>query len=149
MVKLTLVRKDGTRFSALINFSLLKDVDGKPTGVISVVRDISEIDRMERALRVLSKANRAIAQAEDEGELLDTICKIVVEDGSYIFAWIGYAEEDKTVRPVAREGIDDYLDVIKITWDESETGKGPTGTAIRTKKPVVVRDIKSDPLFEP
>jgi PAS domain S-box-containing protein len=104
---------------------------------------------MERALRVLSKANYAIAQAEDERELLNTICKIVVGDGGYIFAWIGYAEKDKTVRPVARGGVNDYLDIIKITWDESEAGRGPTSTAIRTKRPAVVRDITLDPLIEP
>ncbi|RLI70432.1 hypothetical protein DRO97_10860, partial [Archaeoglobales archaeon] len=148
-VELTLIRKDGTNFPALMSLSLLKGADGKPAGIITVIRDITEMKRVERALKVLSKVNQAIAQAKNEKELLNKACGISVEEGGYVFAWIGYTMEDKTVKPVAKAGINGYLDVIKVTWDESETGKGPTGTAIRTKKPSVMRAIATDPLFEP
>ena len=50
-------------------------------------------------------------------------------------AWIGFALHDKakTVQPAAVAGFEDgYLRTVKITWSDDETGRGPTGTAIRT-----------------
>jgi PAS domain S-box-containing protein len=65
---------------------------------------------------------------------------------------VGLAEADKakSVRPVAQAGYEDgYLDTVKITWDESEYGQGPTSTAIRTGRHVIARDILKDPAFTP
>ena len=105
--------------------------------------------RFERALRVLSKVSQAASKIGDEKALLKSICEIIVKEGGYAYAWVGYKREDKSVQPVAKAGKDDYAYEVKITWDESETGKGPTGTAIRTGKIVVVREIDTDPRFAP
>ncbi len=105
--------------------------------------------RFERALRVLSKVSQAASKIGDEKALLKNICEIIVKEGGYAYAWVGYKREDKSVQPVAKAGKDDYAYEVKITWDESETGKGPTGTAIRTGKIVVVREIDTDPRFAP
>jgi signal transduction histidine kinase len=67
-------------------------------------------------------------------------------------AWIGYAENDaaKTVRKMAKTGYDQgYVDNAQITWSNTEYGRGPTGTAIRTKKPHVTRSILTDIAFLP
>ena len=51
---------------------------------------------------------------------------------------------------VAAAGYDGgYLDTVHITWADTERGRGPTGTAIRTGQPVVVRDTVRDPNFGP
>jgi PAS domain S-box-containing protein len=66
--------------------------------------------------------------------------------------WIGYAEEDeaKTVRPVAYAGFEEgYLKTLNITWADTENGRGPTGTAIRTGKPSACRNMLTDPQFAP
>lgn len=62
-----------------------------------------ELRRLNRALRVLSACNQALAHATSEQQLLDNICQIIVGSGDYRLAWIGYAEQDKrkTVRPIA------------------------------------------------
>lgn len=99
--------------------------------------------RIERALRVLSEAARSAVEVESEEELLQRVCNTIVELG-YSYAWIGYAEEGGEVRPVAKAGEGNYADEIEVRWDESELGKGPAGTAIKTGQPVVVRDIESD-----
>lgn len=60
---------------------------------------------------------------------------MVVDQGGYLMAWVGYAEQDenKTVRPMAEAGInDDYLHNVKISWGDNIYGQGPTGVAIRT-----------------
>ncbi|RQW77648.1 MAG: response regulator, partial [Geobacter sp.] len=52
--------------------------------------------------------------------------------------------------PVAQAGHEDgYLDAIKVSWDDSDRGKGPVGMAIRTGKPVIIRDIDTDINFAP
>ncbi|ADC64444.1 putative PAS/PAC sensor protein [Ferroglobus placidus DSM 10642] len=105
--------------------------------------------RVERALRVLSKVSQAVSKIDDEKALLKAVCEIIVKEGGYAYAWVGYKKEDKSVQPVAKAGEGDYAYEIKITWDESETGKGPTGTAIRTGEIVIVREIDKDQRFAP
>lgn len=90
--------------------------------------------RLNRALRLLSDCNMALVHAQREQGLLDEICRLVVTTGGYRMAWVGYAEQDpeKTVRPVSQAGLDEgYLSGITISWADTESGRGPTGTAIR------------------
>jgi signal transduction histidine kinase len=94
-----------------------------------------ELVKVERALRTLSRSNAAIVHAVDEQTLASEICRIVVEEGKYLMAWIGYPQdnEEKRVVPYAYAGREDgYLNAIKVTWEDNKWGRGPTGTAIRT-----------------
>lgn len=105
-----------------------------------------------RTLRALSACNEALVRAETEGQLLQEICEIAVEQGGYRMTWVGYAEPDDahTVRPAAHAGVEQgYLDSIKITWDDAVTAQGPAGTAIKTGRPVVINSIEDDPRFLP
>lgn len=110
-----------------------------------------ELQRTNRALRTLSAGNRTLVRAVDEPSLLQKMCSVAVELGGYRMAWVGLAEHDaeKTVRPVAQAGTDKtFLDTLHITWDETEPGNGPTGTAIRTGRPYVVHGLQSDPRYQ-
>ena len=115
-------------------------------------RDEAEHRRLTRALLVLSRCNQALIRATEEPALMREMCRIIVEVGVYRLAWVGLAEEDeeKTVRPAAQWGYEDgYLDTVGITWADTERGRGPTGRAIRTGRPWVMRDIPNDPAFKP
>jgi len=106
--------------------------------------------RLNTSLLTLSRCNRALWQARDEQELLQSICQILVETAGVRLVWIGYCEDDaeKTVRPVARAGNGlDYLDRVKISWGNSDAGEGPVGDAIRTARFCWVDDIRTDPRF--
>lgn len=108
--------------------------------------------RVNRALKVLGRCNEAVVRAADETLLLREVCRLLVEDGGYRLAWVGFAEQDpaKTVRPVAQAGFEEgYLETVTITWDDSERGRGPTGTAVRTGRPAVVRNMLTDPAYTP
>ena len=88
---------------------------------------------------------------EDEQAYLDAICRIIVEDCGHKMVWIGYAEDDdaKTVKPVAYSGFEEgYLETLKITWADTERGRGPTGTAIRTGKVSMCKNMLTDPKFQ-
>ncbi|MEW6202809.1 MAG: PAS domain S-box protein [bacterium] len=107
--------------------------------------------RITHALKVLSDCNEAVVTARIETELLDRICRVIVE-GCYRLAWVGYAVKDKkkTVRPMAHAGYEKgYLEKINITWADTRRGRGPTGRAIRTGKPQIARKIMTDPNFAP
>jgi signal transduction histidine kinase len=111
-----------------------------------------ELGRVNRALRALSECNEAMVRATEEAELLHHICRIMVEVGGYHLAWVGFAEQNeaKYVRPSAQAGCEKgYLEAVNITWADTERGRGPTGTAIRTSKPCVVRNILTDSDFAP
>ena len=111
-----------------------------------------QLDRVNHALRVLSAGNRALLGAKDEPSLIEDMCRAIVEAGGYRMAWVGYAEHDpeKNVRTVAAWGVErDFFDSLNITWDETESGRVPAGTAIRLGIRVASNDIKTDPAYAP
>ncbi|MBU2550204.1 MAG: GAF domain-containing protein [Proteobacteria bacterium] len=112
----------------------------------------SDYRRSNRGLMVLSRCIQALIRAPDEASLMRDICRIIVEVGGYRLAWVGLAQADAPQRviPVARWGHEaGYLDMVDITWADTERGRGPTGRAIRTGRPWVMRDIHADPAYKP
>jgi len=107
-----------------------------------------DLQRINRVLRTLRAGHRALLRADDEPALLGEMCRVIVEEGGYVMAWIGYAENDsaRTIRPVAHAGVDaGRLSTRAFSWAADETGQGASGTAIRTGAPSVGRKLKSDP----
>lgn len=114
--------------------------------------ELSRLHDVNRTLRLISDCNQVLVRATSEQELLDAICRLVVERGGYRFAWVGYAEDDpeRTVKPVAQCGTDSgYLGAVPITWDESARGRGPVGRTIRTGQPHATQNTANDPDFAP
>ncbi len=110
------------------------------------------MERANRALKTLSECNQEMVRARSEPQLLSRICRLLVDDGGYRMAWVGYAEHDgaKIVRPIAWAGNEvGYLQTARITWNEDERGQGPTGLAIQTGTVQIARDIHNDPKFAP
>ncbi len=103
--------------------------------------------RSNRELRAISNCNQVLLRATDEQSLLREICRIVCEEAGYRVAWVGYAEHDeaKSVRPVASAGVEEGdLAKLDISWADTERGRGPCGTAIRTGKTSCLEDYKTD-----
>ncbi len=114
--------------------------------------DFEELRRRNRTLHALGHSNRALVHAQTEAELLEEVCRIIVHDCDYAMVWIGYAENDeaRSVRPVASAGFEaGYLETLHVTWADTERGRGPTGTAIRTGRPCQCTDMLTDPKFAP
>jgi PAS domain S-box-containing protein len=152
-------RRDGERIDVSLDLSPIRDAAGRITGVSTIARDITEKKQAERALRKLNRAlkalsscNETLIHASDEMQLLNDICRIIVDIEGYHLAWVGYVEHDanKTVRPVAQRGYDPgYMEHADITWADNERGRGPLGIAIRSGEVQVVQDVNADPRFEP
>ncbi|MEA4837489.1 MAG: hypothetical protein VB101_04310, partial [Rhodospirillaceae bacterium] len=95
-----------------------------------------ELIRAKRGLVMLTRATEALIHANDEQQLLNRICRILVEEGEYLFCWVGYVQHDdeKSIWPVARFGDDrGFLAKARMSWDESKPGgRTPSGAAVRT-----------------
>lgn len=112
----------------------------------------TDLQRLNRALLTISSCNEVLIHASDESKLLDEMCRIIVETAGYKMAWVGFArhDEDKTVQPITHAGYEaGYMERAQVTWADNERGSGPSGTAIRTQKPVVIRDALADPSYLP
>lgn len=136
-----------------------RDPAGSILGVIGIARDITDrkqreanLHKLNRTLAALGKSSQTMMRAEDEAGFLQEVCKIVTQDCGYAMVWIGFAERDEgqTVRPAAYAGFDaGYLETLKITSADTERGRGPTGTAIRTGQPCMCKNMLTDPKFKP
>jgi PAS domain S-box-containing protein len=68
-----------------------------------------KLRQLNRTLKALSNSSQAMLRATSESELLQAVCRIIVEDCGHAMVWVGFAEEDagKTVRPVAYAGFEE------------------------------------------
>jgi signal transduction histidine kinase len=104
-----------------------------------------------RTLRTINGCNEALVRATEEIELVQAICRILVEDGGMRMAWVGYREEGaaRRIRQVAHAGFEDgYLDSIDVGWADAPRGRGPTGVVIRSGEPCWIDDIAIDTQFQ-
>lgn len=106
-----------------------------------IYEEIDARRKVEKALGVVTKVNELIIRAGNEKELFEKICKIIVDEG-YAHAWIGIPKKDGNIEAIAGHG-SDYFKTIEVRWDGSELGKGPTGTAIREKRTVILKSVFS------
>ncbi|MDE2439946.1 MAG: PAS domain-containing protein [Betaproteobacteria bacterium] len=132
-----------------------RHADGSPRVTAGVIHDITtrendrqQINRQNRALRMMSGVAQTIVRHHDQPDMLSDVCKIIVEAGGYCLAWIGEAslDEDRQIVPVAHSGNNEnYLANLEITWADEWNGQGPASCAIRTGQPRIVRDTDIDP----
>ncbi len=108
------------------------------------------IIHLNRLCSALSSTNRAVIHIHDRHELLTEACRIAVEEGKFLMAWIGIVDPLKrTVHPVAACGYEDgYLSNLSVSIDNIPQGMGLTGTAIREGHPTISNNIAIDPRME-
>jgi PAS domain S-box-containing protein len=132
--------------------------NGKIKYLVPEGRDITErkqaedhILYLQNVLKAIRDVNQLIVHEKNRQKLLQGACDILTQTRNYKLVWIGLTQEGvQEVLPAAQAGFEEgYLKTIKITMDDSATGKGPTGTAIRTQKPSIMRNIAGDPGYEP
>lgn len=105
---------------------------------------------LNRLYAVLSRTNRAMIHIRDRQELLMEACRIAVDEGKFLMAWIGMVDrETHEVIPVAACGYEEgYLSNLSVSTDNIPSGMGLTGTAIRESRPMISNDIATDPRME-
>ena len=113
---------------------------------------VRDLQRTSRILRTLSAGNRTMLRATDEQELLENMCRTVVETGGYAIAAVWYRNNDaiQSLRPMAGVGHAESLAALyklKTTWADGENGQGVVARAIRTGQSQVAHDVMTDPHY--
>ena len=151
--------KDGRVIDCEWYNSVVRDEGGNLVSLLSLAQNVSdrkqseeELHRVNRALRTISDCNQVLVRATTETELLHDVCQILINIGGYHFAWVGYTQytSDKQIIPIAKAGFEaGYLDNLTVTWDDSEWGQGPSGTAVRTGQTCVFQNFETNGDYAP
>jgi PAS domain S-box-containing protein len=145
--------KDGSYYWVDTTIVPFLGKDGKPQQYVAIRTDITrrkaheiEIERLGRLHAALSEINQAIVRMPSRDALFQRICRVIVEQGGFLKAWIGWHDPvTRLIDPVAEYGDEgDYLQKYKIFADGHDGGSGPTGTAFRTQQPNIRNDMSSD-----
>jgi PAS domain S-box-containing protein len=115
------------------------------------VHQQQEINLLNRLYSVLSQVSQAVVRATSPESFLEESCRVIVEEGGFLLGWIGYVEASNSrVVPSAIWGAaSDYARNITVYADDRPEGRGPTGTCIRERRPIVYNDFLNDPLAQP
>lgn len=110
------------------NNTFLKDADGAVKTLLSSGVDITverraqmELEQSNRALRTISRCNETLVHAKNEQQLLNDICRIIVEEGGHQAAWTAFLRFDggKHLVPTASYGPQkNIVDAVLADMDE-------------------------------
>lgn len=152
-VKMVIAPRHGAIRLLLVSGQALFSSDGKKMGAVVAMHDITERKYAEEKLRKVNSflmsirnINQTLLVSQNEADLFKNVCSSLLDLKCIKFAWIGVIEKGNfDVKPVAHAGVNEgYLSSIKVRWDDSEYGKGPIGTTIKTSQPVVITDTEDD-----
>lgn len=126
--------------------------DGLPGAAAGAPTDTeAELRRLNWALAAYGRSSSALIHFQTLDDLVDSICGAIVAQEEYIIAAVGLADSapGKPVRLLAGAGPAlGYLSGLNLSWDESlPEGDGPTGRAIRSGAPLIMRDTLTEPMF--
>ncbi len=153
-VEADFVAKDQTKTPYFFTGRLVR-IDQKPC-LIGMGIDITVRRQAERALarqkdlyNALSLTNQTIVRGTSREELFQAVCRIAVERGHFMFAWVGLIDQDdQDVKLVARYGEDaGYLSQLHMSVDQpGSPGRSVTGQALLAGGHGVSNDFLNDPL---
>ncbi|MBI2961377.1 MAG: GAF domain-containing protein [Betaproteobacteria bacterium] len=108
--------------------------------------------RQKDLYAALSQTNQAIVRCGSREDLLPQVCRIAVEYGRFLFAWIGLiGKDDKRLKPTARYGEDGgYIDQLDLAGDRAVASRrGLTGRTLASGAYVISNDFANDPAMAP
>ncbi|MDH5720883.1 MAG: PAS domain S-box protein, partial [Spirochaetia bacterium] len=150
--------KDGTYKWVLSQGIASRNKDGKLSRFTGSHTDITDIKEKEEKLisinnilTTLSMTSEALVHLDNENELIEEICRILVDTGGYKLAFIGFVKKDriKSIDIKASYGETKYLDNIKIRWSNTKLGNGPVGESIKKGKLQIINNLDETKSFQP
>ena len=131
---------------------------GEIKGAVVMHIDVSDRKETEERLRkvnrlfaLLGGINEAITHVREPQALYERACRVAVESGGMLMAWVGDVDpEERLIRVIATAGRDEgYLSRISRSFEDRTLTGGPFGTAMRTGEVNVSNDIGTDPRMAP
>jgi diguanylate cyclase (GGDEF)-like protein/PAS domain S-box-containing protein len=109
----------------------------------------ARIKQLTRLYQALSQVNQAIVRMDNESDLFPLVCQCAVDFGGMKMAWIGQLDKNTSkIIPIAvyGSGVEYIQDLTFSILENSPDGQGPTGTALRENRVIIVNDYMSDPI---
>ncbi len=136
------------------NARALRDTAGSDVGYRGSNRDVTErtrqaerIARLSRIQAVSSGINSAIVRIRDRPQLFRDSCRIMIEQGEFIAAWIGLLDPvTREIRTTTHVGFDPgLLARMEISSDDcTALTRDLIAPALRELRPVVANDLQTD-----
>ena len=144
--------KDGRVIVVEVSKSPVRDTRGETLYYVISERDITERLRRNHILELLAKVNQLALLTSDEALFVQQLCDLLVREGGYELAWVAAVTSPDVdgVDVICSAGATDYLYGDMVTWwGTEESGRGPTGTALRTGTTQVAADLSTNDLYGP
>ncbi len=118
---------------------------------IERLKNAQEIVRLNRLYNVLSNTNQTIVRVHDEKKLFEEICRIAVEDGKFISAWIEMRNPQDnaiTIKAASGRGIEkqttgEFLPIISLGEQVLNTGEHSIFEDLETTASISTQDASS------
>ncbi len=107
-------------------------------------RDTVRIAQLNRTYRMLSRINQAVVRLHDRQELFQEACRLTVEEGGALAAWISLRDSQSgRLTPVAWCGADAATTMNRAAALEggASPNDGPSPLALRERRTVICRDL--------
>jgi PAS domain S-box-containing protein len=110
-----------------------------------------ELERVNRLNIARSHVNHAIVRVHDRMTLFRMVCQILVKEGAFGMAWIGWrSARTERLTPVAQWGEEgEYASGMEVYTDDRPLGRGPSGISFREGRPYICNDAFNDPATSP
>ncbi|MGA1790024.1 MAG: PAS domain S-box protein [bacterium] len=145
------IRKDGTKFPVLTSWTLMKDAQGNPFGIISASKDITRLKQMEESLKESEQRFTVIFENAVDGILLaDVENKKFYTSNKMICHMLGYDPEEIKNLGVMDIHPQDDLPYVLEQFEDQLKGKIKLAKDIPVKRKdgsVFYADINSSPII--
>jgi diguanylate cyclase (GGDEF)-like protein/PAS domain S-box-containing protein len=120
--------------------------EGKPRKIFHVLQDVSRqkqselrIERLNRVYAVLSGINNLIVRVRGRAQLLADCCRLIVETGGFLSAWIGMVAADGSLEVAASHGARAHAPI-----DPEEQSSAPLQRVLTQGLPFVANSVEED-----
>jgi PAS domain S-box-containing protein len=143
------IRKDGSVFYGDVHATMI--VMRETAYFIGACTDVTErklaeqeLQRLNRLYAFLSEVNQAVVHITSSQELLEEVCRVAVQFGSYELVWIGKVDPaTRRVVPLASAGKrTDILDKAPVYADERSGTQSLPGCCVREGVTKVSNDYR-------
>jgi PAS domain S-box-containing protein len=146
-------RKDGSTFAAEVMATKMPDGN-----LLAMVRDITErkhaeerVRQLNRTYAMLSDINQLIVREREPQAILDQACRIAIDKGEFLLAWIGMrvATTDQLEVRAHAGATNDTVEILNRLLDYPHRGCAFTSNALASATHSVCNDIAGDSLAIP
>lgn len=119
-VERTFIRKDGTTVPLLVEDKLIRDLDGKITGIRSTLIDISERKKAEETIRQSEEKYRTILETIEDGYFETDLEGKLTFFNDALAKGLGYHREELTAMPFTKyipaERLESHANIFKKVY---------------------------------